>query len=132
MSTDPTARSGSFAGLGPVIEALVYLQATYPHLPAPYITAYSTGAAVDLALDAPAEFEEWRVALQIPPHSVELHAFGGHVWLTADTTVRGVPVHLAGDEIPLTAEQARTPQPRPEDPALPGATEAIEPAGGAR
>ncbi|WP_432247672.1 hypothetical protein ACRAR1_06910 [Streptomyces sanyensis] len=127
MSTDPTARSGSFAGLGPVIEALVYLQATYPHLPAPYIPIDSTGATLGINAPGPAAFEEWRVALQIPAHLIELYGHGDRAWLAADTTVRGVHVHLSGHGVLLTGVQ-----PHPESPAFPGTTEAVEPAGGAR
>ncbi|MFD9369612.1 hypothetical protein ACFWA6_18235 [Streptomyces sp. NPDC060020] len=97
----------------PTINALAALAAAYGHLPVPYITVQTTGPAVDLQLDCPADFEAWRSALGVAPAAVTLHAYAGQTWLATNTLFRGIKVVLSGHGLPITVEQARTSQVAP-------------------
>lgn len=132
MTIDITAPTGTFADLGPAIEALTYLQTTFAHLPVMYVTIYNSSGDLDLQTSDPATFEAWRIALQIPHTTVEMKTFAGNVWLSAATTVRGVHVRLAGHGVPLTVEQARTDQPRPDTLAPTAVSTLADALGGAR
>ncbi|MFG2589091.1 hypothetical protein [Streptomyces sp. NPDC048438] len=135
MTTEPTVptQTGTLADLRSAVETLTYLQATHANLPAPYVTLVNSGGAVDVQTNSPDFFEQWRVALQIPPADVELHVYAGGVWLQCQVAVRGVTVELSGHGLPITPEQACAVQ----DPAgvLPVAPIAVYPiaatAGGA-
>lgn len=132
MSTDSIELTGTFADLGPAVEALTYLQTAFAHLPVMYVTIYNSRGDLDLQTSDPAAFEAWRIALQIPHTTVEMKTFASDVWLSASTTVRGVPVKLAGHSLPLTVEQARTEQPQPDTSAAPSVSTLADALGGAR
>lgn len=93
------------------VEALFALIKMFPSLPKPYVTIYSSGTeGFNLQLDHPSHFEAWRTALQLPTNPITLNASGGSVWLDASGVFRGVPLSLSGFRVPLTREQAETPQ----------------------
>jgi hypothetical protein len=107
VSTESTQSTSTFAALGPAIEALVYLQATFPHMPDAYTVVQSGGWKVDLQVHAPHEFEAWRTALQMSPADVDLVVYGGSNWLRANTTVCGVRVELSSHDLPLPKDPCR-------------------------
>lgn len=100
---------------GDATDALVALIETFGHLPCGYIKIHrpvlTVPAALGIQFDSPQAFEVWRTALAIPPSGVELKATSDdYVWLQADGVFHGVAVHLTGFNVPVTAEQANTPQ----------------------
>ncbi|MFR9796182.1 hypothetical protein ACL02U_09800 [Streptomyces sp. MS06] len=110
--TQPTVRP--ISEQAPAAEALAELIGMFGDLPGAYVTIHrpclSQSARLGLQLDSPVAFEAWRTVLAIAPADVALHASAESVWLSADGVFRGVPVHLTGFEVPLTAEVASTPQ----------------------
>ncbi|MEV0441864.1 hypothetical protein AB0I84_06135 [Streptomyces spectabilis] len=102
----------ALAGYEPTVEALRGMIAMFRPLPRPRITLYPSLDGLDLSLSSPDAFERWRVALQIAPLAVRLHAFGDGAWLEADGLFHGVAVHMAVHGLQLTEEQALTPPPR--------------------
>jgi len=118
LSTESTEPAVTFAVLAPAIEALAYLQTTYPTLPSPYVVLTPAGI-VAMQCNTTADFETWRAALGIPPHTVTLHAYPYSVYLLAQTTICGVRADFTCYRLPLSEEQAAAEQPRPEDPCRP-------------
>lgn len=113
MTTETTERTpATIAEHVPSVEALASLIAMFGHLPKPYITLYTTDGFA-LQLDHPTAFEAWRTALQLPTEPITLHATGNSVWLDTSGVFRGVRLDLTGFGVPLTQEQAQTPQERP-------------------
>lgn len=104
------ATTPTFADRKPVAEALLELTEMFGHLPIPSITMYTVGTPMNLQLRTADAFEQWRTALQIAPSAVSLHGYNENAWLSADTAFRGVRLELSGYGLPLTAEQAETPQ----------------------
>jgi hypothetical protein len=90
----------------------------HEQLPDAYITIHApfkgSPARLDLQLDSPHDFEQWRGALAVPAADVKLHTTTSNTWLSADTTHEGVTVHLSGFYVPLTAEQLTAPRDRDE------------------
>lgn len=109
----PQRKLATLTGYEPTVEALRGMIAMFrpAELPKPRITFYASLDGLDLSLATPDAFERWRVALQIAPHAVTLHAFGDGAWLEADGLFQGVAVHMAVHGLPLTEEQALTPPP---------------------
>lgn len=103
-------------------EALVALMVMQGALPGGYIKIHQgcySSAWLAIQFQTPNAFELWREALGIPGSAVSLHAPSDeYVWLDAKTTFRGVKVELTGFGVPLTAEQANTPQAADETPAV--------------
>ncbi|MGW2591989.1 hypothetical protein ACWCXC_17220 [Streptomyces sp. NPDC001515] len=112
MTTETTRPepTGTFADLAAAAQALAHLQATYPTLPALYISVPSTGTSLDLQAGTPGAYEVWRAALGIPPAAVELRSYYESAWLHASTRVEGVVTLLTGHGLPITGEQAREDQ----------------------
>ncbi|MFG3140798.1 hypothetical protein ACGFZA_31905 [Streptomyces sp. NPDC048211] len=108
-TTRPTP-TGTLADLASAIEALAYLQRTFPTLPTLHVILLHNGASLDLQANSPDAFEQWRTALQIPPAAVELHAYYEGAWLHAVAAARGIATILTGHGLPITADQARTEQ----------------------
>lgn len=90
----------------PAFEALAALAEAFPQLPRPYVVVASVGDRVDVQLNSPEAFEEWRAALGVAPASVTLHSYGGSVWLATAVVFGGVPTELRGHGVPLTPAQA--------------------------
>lgn len=107
--TRPTP-TGTLADLASAIEALASLQSTFPTLPTLRVALPHNGASLDLQAGTPGAFEQWRAALEIPPATVELHAYYDAAWLHVRTEAQGVAAILTGHGLPITAEQARTQQ----------------------
>ncbi|WP_318202906.1 hypothetical protein [Streptomyces sp. SCL15-4] len=103
-------------------EALVALTEMLGSLPGGYIKIhqpYFSPAWMGIQFETPQAFELWREALCIPGADVSLHATSdAYVWLGATTVFRGVRIELTGFDVPLTAEQATTPQVTGEAPAV--------------
>jgi hypothetical protein len=100
---------------GAAVEALAALIEMFGQLPGGYIKVHqpvlTIPAALGLQVDSPQAFEVWRAALGIAPSGVDLRAASDeYVWLQADGVFHGVAVHLTGFNVPLTADQANTPQ----------------------
>ncbi|MGW5477614.1 hypothetical protein [Streptomyces sp. NPDC004008] len=111
--TEPTIRP--ISSQGDATDALVALIETFGHLPSGYIKIHrpflTVPAGLGMQFDSPQDFEMWRTSLAIPPSAIELKATSDeHVWLQADGVFHGVAVHLTGFGVPLTAQQANTPQ----------------------
>lgn len=119
MTTEITEQAARFTAPDPgeiveqtaVFEALIALKEMLPALPRPYITIYSSGSeGFNLQLHHPSHFEVWRTALQLLTGPITLNASGESVWLDTSGVFRGVPFRLTGFGVPLTREQAETPQ----------------------
>ncbi|MGW2933986.1 hypothetical protein ACWDA7_19530 [Streptomyces sp. NPDC001156] len=115
MGTEITAPNPQISEQGNALALLLSLTQKFGHLPAAYLKIHrpflTIPAQLGLQVDSPEKFEQWRAALEIAPSDVELHATTDeHVWLSAKRTIRGVPVEVTGFGVPLTAEQATTPQ----------------------
>lgn len=117
-TTQPAQLTGTSRDQLPAIAALLDLARQHRGLPAPYITVqqpmpeYRFFPRLDLQLDSPTHFEQWRVALEAPASAVELHATASSTWLQADTTFAGIGVHISGFNVPLTSVQAQAPRDR--------------------
>jgi hypothetical protein len=100
----------------PAVALLTELIAKFGDLPGGYVKIHQPvhadrPARLDLQLSAPHQFESWRAALGIAAADVNLYAStDAFVWLSAVSTIHGVPFELTGFGVPLTAKQAETPQ----------------------
>ncbi|WP_172384764.1 hypothetical protein [Streptomyces sp. MNP-20] len=113
-TTYSARRNPPLSEQSPAVEALVTLVEMFGSLPGGYIMIHSQryGGPVklDLQLDAPQDFEQWRTCLRIAPADVALEASPGYTWLSATGRCRGVDVEITGFGVPLTYQQATTPQ----------------------
>jgi hypothetical protein len=86
----------------------------HEQLPDAYITIHAPfddwPSRLDLQLDSPHDFEQWRSALAVPAADVKLHTTTSNTWLSADTAHQGVTVHLSGFYVPLTHAQLNAPR----------------------
>ncbi|MFG2307626.1 hypothetical protein ACGFS9_02885 [Streptomyces sp. NPDC048566] len=96
------------------LQLLLDWAAQKPELPAGYITVnrpYRGGPAMlDLQLNTPSEFEQWRAALGIAPARVSLHPRGRGSWVEASTVIDGIRVTVAAHGILLTEDQLSAPR----------------------
>jgi hypothetical protein len=97
------------------MQALAGLAEMFGPLPGAYLIVHaphSIGfpARITMQLDTPQAFEEWRSVLQIPGNTVDFHSREDSSWMSADTHAHGVPLHITGFGIGLTAEQAGAPR----------------------
>lgn len=94
----------TMSDLRPVAAAIATLVEMFGTLPAARFNAHAhLDARLDLAVDVPADFEAWRVALQVPADTVDLRTYAGDTWLVLEATVAGVAVQLCGYGLNTTA-----------------------------
>jgi len=110
QSTQPPGLTDRCRDQQAAVEALLNLVSQHPTLPAAYVSVYV--AKLNLQLDSPPDFEAWREVLEAPASDVRLHVTLSSVWLTVDTTVDGIPVHLSGFNLPVSYPQAQAPRDR--------------------
>ncbi|MFE1849929.1 hypothetical protein [Streptomyces sp. NPDC059489] len=120
MATETTQpsrlRPYPISAQGSAADALAELVKMFGPLPGGYIKIHaqvveSVPVQLELQLSSAQDFEQWRSALQIASAAVSLCATTGeNVWLTAESVFHGVRVEVTGFGVPLTAEQANTPQ----------------------
>jgi hypothetical protein len=115
VTTETTAPPASpISGQRAAVQALMDLVDQHEQLPDAYITIHAPLVGVpvrlDMQLDTPHDFEQWRSALAVRAADVKLHTTTSNTWLSADTTHQGVTVHLSGFYVRLTAEQLNAPR----------------------
>lgn len=94
--------------LAAAANAVQALMAKFAALPAADIdlsTIYPDRVTVSLHWDL-ADFEAWRVALEIAPESVKVRELPEHLSLSAVAPFAGVEVHLRGYGAPIAAPLA--------------------------
>ncbi|MFJ8049271.1 hypothetical protein [Streptomyces luteogriseus] len=117
-TTQPAQLTGMCRDQVSAVQALLDLIRQHDGLPAPYITVqqpmpeYQFFPRLDLQLDTPSHFEQWRSALEALASDVELHATTSSTWLQVATSFEGICVHLSGFNVPLTSVQAQAPRDR--------------------
>ncbi|MEU0427874.1 hypothetical protein ABZ235_30570 [Streptomyces canus] len=100
------------------VKVLLDLIGQHAELPAPYIIVhapfpkYQEPAKLDLQLDGPHAFEQWRQALGVATSGVAFHTTSSNSWLAVDFEHQGVGVHLVGFAAPLPAQRAHEPRDR--------------------
>lgn len=125
MTTESTEQLVSEASVPSIHEQLTALQALaglaemFGPLPSAYLTVHAPNsfgwpARVNMQFRTPQAFEQWRAVLQIPADAIDIHTRDGNTWLATDTDAHGVPLHITGFGIDLTAEQAGAPRDRDE------------------
>ncbi|WP_030682135.1 hypothetical protein [Streptomyces cellulosae] len=116
MTTETTARTApTIRDQRAAVHAIADLMAQHETLPAAYITIhdhYAGGSLskVDMQFEGWQEFEAWRTELEIPPADVELHVTVSNAWLSADTSHKGIRVHLCGFGLSLSAAEFNAPR----------------------
>jgi hypothetical protein len=97
------------------LQAMASLSSVFGSLPGAYLmihAPYMPGlpTRIGMQLNSPQAFEQWREVLQIPSMAINLHTKDDGSWLSADIDTYGVPLHLTGFGVPLTADQAFEPR----------------------
>ncbi|MFE9764658.1 hypothetical protein ACFYPC_09025 [Streptomyces sp. NPDC005808] len=96
------------------IQVLADLTVEHPELPAAYITIRAPWqgepSRLDLQLDTPTEFEQWRTALGIPSADVVLEPYGRGSWVTVHTVHEGISVTLSAHGILITQDMLTAPR----------------------
>jgi len=113
-TTEPRDEDGPISGQRSTIQVLADLADQHPTLPASFTTIHTPGhgspARLDMQLDTPTGFEQWRTALHIPAGAVTLHYCGTRSWISAETERHGTAIRLSAHGIVLTEQQVTAPR----------------------
>lgn len=100
----------TLADLQAALSAMFSIAWVDPQLPAPYLTISTGPSEISMLISDAAAFETWRKALRVDPHTVVLNGHSGSAWLKAVGTLNKVSFEIFTHDVPLTEEQANTPQ----------------------
>lgn len=96
------------------IQLLNDLATQHPELPAAYITVnqpwHGRPSSMDLQLQTPTDFEQWRIALGIAPARVSLHSHGRGSWVEAGTVLESIRISISSHGILITEDQLAAPR----------------------
>ncbi|MFF7067355.1 hypothetical protein [Streptomyces pseudovenezuelae] len=120
QTTQPPAVTDQVVEQQAAVRVLLDLIGQHPELPAPYIVihtpsvGYQEPARLNLQLDDPHSFEQWRRTLDIQPSGITFHTTASYSWLAVDFQRDGVSLHLVGFTATLPAQRAHEPRDRNE------------------